>query len=61
MNKWAYGCGADDCKYPTYDIFDEHTNVTIARGVTYENASAIVQSHNALMTAFDGSGDANGE
>jgi hypothetical protein len=43
--KWQIGCGADDCKEGTYDIFDENGD-NIAREVTYANAAIIVELHN---------------
>ena len=43
--KWRIGCGADDCKPGTYDIFDENGD-NIAREVSYANASIIVELHN---------------
>jgi hypothetical protein len=55
MGIWNYGCGADDCKHPTYDIFDQDGN-TLAREVSYENAAAICEAHNKAAThGFDDS------
>ena len=46
--KWNYGCGADDCKHPTYDIFDENGE-NIVREVSLDNAATICEMHEALQ------------
>ena len=59
MSKWSFGCGADDCKYPTYDIFDGNGD-NIAREVSYDNAIAIVEAHNKT-TANDAGADSTAD
>jgi hypothetical protein len=46
---WNFGCGADDCKYPTYDIFNENGD-NIAREVSHDNALLICELHNATQS-----------
>jgi hypothetical protein len=46
--KWNYGCGADDCKHPTYDIFDANGG-NIAREVSHGDAATICGMHGALQ------------
>jgi hypothetical protein len=46
--KWNYGCGADDCKHPTYDIFDQNGE-NIAREVSHDNAATICGMREALQ------------